>query len=88
MWEIDKNHLKIGLIKIYASTDYGHPEILFLKNFGIGQTNWAENFGGIWGILGRFLSINHYFYKKPSVSDVINSLLNAFGLSKKNWIGI
>ena len=26
------------------------------QTFGLGQTNWAENFGGIWGIFGRFIS--------------------------------
>ena len=39
--------------------DYGHPERAFLRKsqtFGLGQTNWAENFGGIWGIFDQFIS--------------------------------
>ena len=38
-------------------TGYGHPERVFFRKsqtFGLGQTNWAENFGDIWGIFGRF----------------------------------
>jgi hypothetical protein len=34
------------------TTDYGHPERAFfqkLETFGLGQTNWAEILGGIWG---------------------------------------
>ena len=57
--EIDKNHLKIGLVKIYASTDYGHPEILFLKipKFW----DWTDKLGRkLWGHLEYFgpISIN------------------------------
>ena len=32
--------------------DYRHPERAFVQKsltFGLGQTNWAENFGDIWG---------------------------------------
>ena len=43
-----------------TSTDYGHPERVFFfrksQTFGLGQTNWAEKFWGIWGIFGRFFS--------------------------------
>ena len=59
-------------------TDYGHPESVFFRKsqtFGLGQTNWAKKFGGIWGTLGQTISppfgtvcslsmfslINHYF---------------------------
>ena len=41
-------------------TDYGHPERAFLQKsetFGLGQTNWAENIGGIWGIFGQTTGI-------------------------------
>ena len=41
-----------------TTTEYGHPERAFFRKpqtFGLGQTNWAENFGGIWGIFGRFI---------------------------------
>jgi hypothetical protein len=42
------------------------------QTFGLGQTNWADKFWGIWGIFGQTISplsmfsilINHYFYKK------------------------
>ena len=44
---------------IILSTDYGHPErALFQKSqtFGLGQTNWAYIFWGIWGIFGQTIS--------------------------------
>ena len=28
------------------------------QNFGLGQINWAEKIGGIWGIFGQFISIH------------------------------
>ena len=33
-------------------------ELFFRKfqTFGLGQTNWADKFGGIWGIFGQFIS--------------------------------
>ena len=73
-------------INMVQPTDDGHPERVFFRKsqtFGLGQTlltNWAENFGGIWGILDQnisthlvqwvpcpcFLSFNYYFHKKLS----------------------
>ena len=41
------------------TTDYGHPERVFLQKFeifGLGQTNWAENLWGIWAISGQTIS--------------------------------
>ena len=49
------------------------------QTFGLGQTNWADEFWGIWGIFGRTILVlwvscpcfplfNHYFYKKLSLS--------------------
>ena len=38
---------------IAAATDYGHPERVLIRksqSFGLGQTNWAENLGGILAI--------------------------------------
>ena len=40
-------------VPILLVTDNGHPERAFFqkfKTFGLGQTNWAEIFGGILGI--------------------------------------
>ena len=39
------------------TTDYGCP-IFSLKSrtFGLGQTNWANKFWGIWGIFGQTIS--------------------------------
>ena len=37
----------------YTYTDNGHPERAFFQKFetlGLGQTNWAENFEGIFAI--------------------------------------
>ena len=42
-------------------TDNGHPERAFFQKsetFGLGQTNWAENIGGIWGIFGQTTAPN------------------------------
>jgi hypothetical protein len=39
--------------------DYGHPERAFFQKshtFGLGKTNWAEKFWGIWGIFSQFIS--------------------------------
>ena len=39
--------------------NYGHPERAFFQKFetfGLGQTNWAEIFWGIWGIFGQTIS--------------------------------
>ena len=36
--------------------DYGHPDRAFFKKIessGLGQTNWAEIFGGILGIFSQ-----------------------------------
>jgi hypothetical protein len=44
---------------IVLTMDYGHPKRAFFRKsqtFGLGQTNWAENFWGIWGIFGQFIS--------------------------------
>jgi hypothetical protein len=41
------------------STDYEHPERAFFQKseiFGLGQTNWAEIFCGIWGIFGQTIA--------------------------------
>jgi hypothetical protein len=42
-----------------SATDYEHPERDFFQKFhflGLGQTNLAENFLGVWDIFGRFIS--------------------------------
>ena len=45
------------LLYNYAYT-HGLPMPFSLKSiiFGRGQTNWADEFWGIWGIFGRFIS--------------------------------
>ena len=52
-----------------------------IPNFGLVQTNWAENFGDIWGIFGRFIS-THFgtvspmsmFSKKATKFDKISTV--------------
>ena len=59
---------------IPLSTDYGHPERAFFQKsqtFGLGQTNWAENVGGIWSIFGRFIS-THFGTVSPLSMFSIN----------------
>ena len=61
-WQIDLG--KIDYLVHFPSsmsinTDYGRPINPFLSKFqtyGLGQTIWADKFGGIWGIFGRFIS--------------------------------
>ena len=41
------------------NTDYGHPDGAFFQKFEtfeLEQTNWVENFRGIWGIFGQTIS--------------------------------
>jgi hypothetical protein len=49
------------------SMDYGRPmKPFFMKSrtLGLGQTNWADKFWGIWVTFGKTISTAHYFYKK------------------------
>ena len=57
--------------------------------FGLGQTNWADKFWGIWGIFDRTISthfcpcfplFNHHFYKKLSVYIHIPNIYLGLGL--------
>ena len=77
-------HLIVGKDGWMGCTDYERPMKHFLKlksqTFGLGQTNWADNFWGIWGIFGwtfsthvstvsplsMFFIIQPLFYKKLS----------------------
>ena len=59
-------HMKLSFV---PTTDYRHPEKVFIQKsqtFGFGQTNWADNFWGIWGTFGRFIST--YFGTVGSLS--------------------
>ena len=41
------------------STDYGRPIKPFLlksRTFGLGQTNWADKFWGVWGIFDKTIT--------------------------------
>ena len=52
---------------IIRVTDYGHPERAFFRKsqtFGLGQTNWADKFWGIWGISGQTIS-THFSTVSP-----------------------
>ena len=47
------------LMYSHVNTDYGRPmKPISLKSraFGIGQTNWADKFWGIYGIFGQTIS--------------------------------
>ena len=45
--------------------DYGRPmKSFFIETFGLEQTIWADNFWGIWGIFGRFIS-THFGTLRP-----------------------
>ena len=44
-------------LSFVPTTDYGHPKKVFIQKsqtFGFGQTNWAENFWGIWGTISTY----------------------------------
>jgi hypothetical protein len=44
------------------------------QTFGLGQTNWADKFWGIWGIFGQFIS-NHFGTVSPLTMFSINQPL-------------
>ena len=48
-----------------------------LKIFGLGQTNWADKFWGIWGIFGRFIS-THFGTVSPL--NCPYAIMNPLGL--------
>ena len=56
-----KMQFAVPAVFIIKNTDYGHPDRAFFwksETFGLGQTNWAENIGGIWGIFGQTTAPN------------------------------
>ena len=74
------------------SMDYGNPERAFFRKsqtFGLGQTNWAGNLGGIgthfvlWVPCPCFPLINHYFHKKLSL--YIQMPKNYLGVGVEFW---
>ena len=51
--------IKFSILLCLRATDYGHPERAFFQKFetfGLGQTNWVEILGGLWGISGQTIS--------------------------------
>ena len=56
------------------------------RNFGLGQTNWADKFWGLWVLCHCFLSFNHYIYKKLSfcinIQNIYLGLGFEFGLQR------
>ena len=72
----------VVLLLMSRTTDYWHPErALFQKSrtFGLGQTFWAENFWGIWGIFGRTISTH---FGIVSMFSIIQQLF-----LQKTWPG-
>ena len=54
-------------IHLFPVTDYGCPIMPFFiksQTFGLGQTIWADNLWGIWGIFGQFI-ITHFGTVSP-----------------------
>ena len=67
---------------LLTSTDCRRLMKLFLmisQSFGLGQTNWADKFGGIWGILAKLLAL--FLHRVPCPWQ------NGFGCfsNKKLW---
>ena len=60
-----------------CSTDYGRPIKAFfieIQNCWVGGTNWADEFWGIWGIVGQIIS-SHFGTVSPlSKFSVIHPL--------------
>ena len=44
------------------------------QNPGLGQTNWADKFWGIWGIFGRFISTHFGTVSPLSMFSIIQPL--------------
>ena len=61
------------------------------RTFGLGQTNWADKFWGIWDILVQwfpcpcFPLFNHYFYKKLSLYIHIPNIYLGFGYKRLSF---
>jgi hypothetical protein len=75
--------------KTLVATDYGHLERPFFQKsqtFGLGLTNWAEKFWGIWGIFGRF-----WYYGSLSMFSISQPLFlqktKPFYANPKNLFG-
>ena len=51
--------------------DYGRPLKPFFIEIGIGQTNWADKFWGIWGIFGRTISTHFGTVSPLSMFSII-----------------
>ena len=65
------------------STDIGRPMKPFLlksQTFGLGQTNWANKFWGIWGIFGQTIS-THF-----DTLSIFNSIIQALFLKSQAFI--
>ena len=45
-----------------------------MKHFWLGQAIWADKFGGIWGILGKFISTHFGTVSPLSMSSINQSL--------------
>jgi hypothetical protein len=64
----------LGLLD--KGTDYGCPMKPFSlksRTFGLGQTNWADKFWGIWGIFSRTVSnCKHPFWYSESLVHVFH----------------
>jgi hypothetical protein len=54
-------------VPMKSTTDYGRPIKPFFietRTFGLGQTNWADKFWGIWGIFSQ-TSSTHFGTVSP-----------------------
>ena len=58
--------------------DYGRPMKPFFslksRTFGLGQTNWADKFWGIWGIFGQTISTHFGTVSPLSMFSIIQPL--------------
>ena len=80
-------HAKLNYILSESERTTDTQRAFFRKSqtFGLGQTNRAQHFLGIWGIFSRIISnhfgfplFNHYFYKKLSLYIHITKYLLGF----------
>ena len=67
-------NLMIFAAPILHTTDYGCQMKLFSlksRTYGLGQTNWADKFWGIWGIFGQTISTHFGTVSPLSMFSII-----------------
>ena len=79
LWRDIEEHLVFEVRLLFDRCFHGlrTPRESF-QTFGLGQTNWAEKFGDIWGVFSRFISTYFGTASPLSMFSIINQALFQF----------